>query len=68
MQAVGPDWVGPLHIPLFMRDLLNFFLKYSSWLLFLLYAVISCVMLFTTNPYQHHVYLTSAGRLASSVY
>lgn len=68
MQAAGPDWVGPLHIPLFMRDLLNFFLKYSSWLLFLLYAVISCVMLFTTNPYQHHVYLTSAGRLASSVY
>lgn len=25
-------------------------------------------MLFHSNPYQHHVYMTSAGRIASSVY
>ncbi|MCF0214180.1 MAG: rod shape-determining protein MreC, partial [Muribaculaceae bacterium] len=25
-------------------------------------------MLFTFNPYQHHIYLTSAGTVASSVY
>lgn len=28
----------------------------------------SCIFLFDKNPYQHHVYMTSAGQLASSVY
>lgn len=51
-----------------MRNLLYFFLRYSSWMLFGLYVVLSCVMLFNTNPYQHYVYLTSAGRMASTVY
>lgn len=51
-----------------MNNLLNFIVKYSSWLLFLVYAVISCLLLFTTNPYQHHIYLTSAGRVASGIY
>lgn len=51
-----------------MNNLLNFFLKYSSWLLFTLLVAISCALLFTSNPYQHHVYLTSASRVASGVY
>jgi len=51
-----------------VNNLLNFLLKYSSWLLFILFAAISCLLLFTTNPFQHHVYLTSAGRLTSAVY
>lgn len=36
--------------------------------MFLFYVVVSCVLLFKSNPYQNHVYLTSAGALASGVY
>ena len=51
-----------------MRNLLNFFLRYSSWFVFLFYALLSCYLLFTRNPYQHHVYLTSANAVASGIY
>lgn len=51
-----------------MRDLLKFLLRYSSWMLLAVYLAASCVLLFATNPYQHHLYLTSAGAMASSVY
>lgn len=51
-----------------MRNLLNFLLRYSSWIIFFIYVVLSCVLLFSNNPYQHHVYLTSAGKVASTVY
>lgn len=30
--------------------------------------VLSCLLLFNTNPYQHSLWLTSAGALSSSVY
>ena len=30
--------------------------------------VVGCVLLFNRNPYQHHLYLTSAGHVASAVY
>lgn len=36
--------------------------------MFTFYVVISCVFLFDKNPYQHHVYMTSAGRLTAGVY
>ena len=51
-----------------MRNLLSFFLRYSAWFVFAFYAVISAWLLFTKNPFQHHVYLTSAGAVASGVY
>lgn len=51
-----------------MRNLLNFFLRYSSWFVFLFYALLSCYLLFTRNPYQHHIYLTSANAVASGIY
>lgn len=51
-----------------MRNLLNFFLRYNSWFVFLFYALLSCYLLFTRNPYQHHVYLTSANAVASGIY
>lgn len=37
-------------------------------MLFLLYVIVSCIFLFDKNPYQHHVYMTSAGALAANVY
>lgn len=51
-----------------MRNLLNFLIGHSAWFVFALYVVLSCVMLFRNNPYQHHVYLTSAGKIAATVY
>lgn len=37
-------------------------------MLYILYATISCVFLFDRNPYQHHVFMTSAGKVTSTVY
>lgn len=51
-----------------MRNLLDFFLRHVTWLVFILYVALSCALLFSSNPYQHHVYLSSAGAVASGVY
>ena len=51
-----------------MSELLKFFVKYSSWFLFVLYLVAGLALLFSRNPYQHHVYLSSANVVASGVY
>ena len=51
-----------------MRNLLDFLLKNSKWFLFILYVVISCWLLFSKTPYQHHVYLTSASKVCAFVY
>lgn len=51
-----------------MSELIKFLVKYSSWFLCALYLLISAVLLLSGNPYQHHVYLTSANAVASGVY
>lgn len=51
-----------------MSELLKFFVKYSSWFLFAIYLVAGFALLFSRNPYQHHVYLSSANIVASGVY
>lgn len=51
-----------------MKALLEFLVRHGSWFTFLLFAIISCVMLFGGNPYQQHVYMTSAGAVARTVY
>lgn len=51
-----------------MREILNFIIRSSNWILFAVYVIASCALLCTSNPYQHFVYLTSAGKVASSVY
>lgn len=51
-----------------MRNLINFFIRYSSWLLFVLYTIISLVLIFHSNPYQHHLYLTSANSAVAAAY
>lgn len=51
-----------------MNNLLKFFIRHSSWFVFIFYVVISCVLLFQTNPYQQSVYLTSANAVSSAVY
>lgn len=51
-----------------MRELFDFFIRNSKWFVFAFFVVMSCTLLFQGNPYQHHVYLTSANALSSSVY
>lgn len=50
-----------------MRNLLKFFIKYFSWLVFIFYVSLSCGLLFNNNPYQQYVFMTSANGLCSSV-
>ena len=51
-----------------MRNLINFLFKYSTWIVFIIYVIISCILLFNNNPYQHHIYLTSANKISSLIY
>lgn len=51
-----------------MRELLDFFVRNSKWFVFIIYVVMSCVLLFTRNPYQHHIYMTSANTVTAGVF
>lgn len=51
-----------------MRNLIDFLIKYSTWFVFAFYVIVSCIFLFDKNPYQHHIYMTSAGRLTAGIY
>lgn len=51
-----------------MQNLLYFLIKWRPWMLFVVYVVLSCVLLFSGNPYQHSVYLTSANSVSSGIY
>ena len=51
-----------------MRELFDFFIRNSKWFVYVLFVVASCMLLFQGNPYQHHIYLTSANAVSSAVY
>lgn len=51
-----------------MRELFDFFIRNSKWFVYAFFVVASCMLLFQGNPYQHHVYLTSANAVSSAVY
>lgn len=51
-----------------MKNLLGFLLRYGTWMLFAFYVLVSCWLLFRTNPWQQHVYLTSASSVSGAVY
>lgn len=51
-----------------MRSFFDFFVRHSAAFVFLLFAAVSCFMLFRGNPYQQAVFMTSAGRVTSSIY
>lgn len=37
-------------------------------MLFVIYVVVGCILLFGSNPFQHSVYLTSANQVSASIY
>ena len=51
-----------------MRNLLQFLVKYSNLLLFLLLEVVALVLIFSGNRLQHSVWLSSANRMTAGVY
>ncbi|MDE5631673.1 MAG: rod shape-determining protein MreC [Muribaculaceae bacterium] len=51
-----------------MNELFGFILRHSKWLVFTFYVVIGCMLLFNGDPYRQHVFMTSAGRMAATVY
>ena len=51
-----------------MRNLLNFFLKYNYWFLFILLEVISFALLFRFNNYQGSAFFISSNQVAGMAY
>ena len=51
-----------------MKDLLGFLIRYSFGILFIIYVVISTFLLISSAPYQRHIWMSSAGAVASVVY
>ncbi len=51
-----------------MRNLLQFFIKYSNIILFLLLEVVSVVLLIRSNSYPQSIYATSANRVIGEIY
>ena len=51
-----------------MRNLFQFIIKNSSWLVAFLLIAISFYLVFSQNPYQRSVYLTSATSLTGKLY
>ncbi len=51
-----------------MKQLLEFLLRYSHWLLFAVLEVVCLALLLHFNPYQRSVYLSSAGWVTGMVY
>ncbi len=50
-----------------MNNLINFFIKNSSWFIFAFYVILSLGLLFQSNPYQQSVYLTSANGTVAAI-
>ena len=51
-----------------MKNIINFFLRYVSWFIFIFYVIMSCVILFTYNTYQSSIYFSSANLISSYIY
>ena len=51
-----------------MKNLLNFIIRYSSWLVAVFLIVISFYLVFSHNSYQRSIYLTSANNVVSWFY
>lgn len=51
-----------------MRNLINFFFRYNSWLLFVLLVGVSLALLFNFNDFHQSVYLSSANSVSASIH
>lgn len=51
-----------------MRNLLNFIVRYATWLVFAFYVILSLLLLTIGNRYHQYVYLTSANTVSGSLF
>ncbi|MDE7468484.1 MAG: rod shape-determining protein MreC [Muribaculaceae bacterium] len=51
-----------------MKELIAFISRYSKWLVLLFYTVISLMLLFRSDPFRHHLWLTSANTVSGAFY
>ena len=51
-----------------MRNLLNFILRYSTWFVFAIYVLLSCILLTQRDEYHASVLLSSANAVTGTVY
>ncbi len=51
-----------------MKELIEFIRRYSKWLVFIMYVVLSSLLLFNSDPYRHHLWLTSASGVSATIY
>ena len=51
-----------------MQNLIYFLLRWRPWLLLCVYVTLGSILLFSSNPYHHSIYLTSANDVSASVY
>jgi len=51
-----------------MRNLIQFLMKHSYWLVLLIYLAVGFVMLFNYNPYHRSVYMGSSNKISGEIY
>lgn len=51
-----------------MKEFFEFFRRYLKWLILLVYVTLSCMLLFGSDPYRHHLWLTSASTVSGALY
>jgi len=51
-----------------LKEFFEFFRHYSKWLVLLFYVALSCLLLFNSDPYRHHLWLTSASTVSGAIY
>ncbi|MBR5844409.1 MAG: rod shape-determining protein MreC [Bacteroidaceae bacterium] len=51
-----------------MRNLIDFLIKHHAWIFFIFYVAMSCILLFSSNPYQRSVFFGSSNRVVAQVY
>lgn len=51
-----------------MKELIEFFRRHSKWFVLVVYVVLSSMLLFNSDPYRHHLWLTSSSAVSGSIY
>lgn len=51
-----------------MKNLFDFLVRHLPFIVLVIYVMISVLLLVNNNPYQRHVYFTSANAVSSSMY
>jgi rod shape-determining protein MreC len=51
-----------------MQNLINFLIRYNSWLFFVILEIVCLILVFTFNPYQESIYISSANKVSGQLY